>query len=91
MAEVRGWSRFFEELRRIIAESHQQIGVANEGYVQYIIEKLETGLRSVNSIQEILVNELEGEEREIAANYSRRIAELTTCILLLIHAYNFLD
>ena len=88
MAEVRGWSRFFEELRRIIAESHQQIGVANEGYAQYIIEKLETGLMSVNSIQEILVN---GEEREIAANYSRRIAELATCILLLIHAYNFLD
>ena len=83
MAEVRGWSRFFEELRRIIAESHQQIGVANEGYVQYIIEKLETGLRSVNSIKEILVNgehELEGEEREIAANYSRRIAEVATCI-----------
>ena len=72
-----------KELRRIIAESHQQIGVANEGYVQYIIEKLETGLRSVNSIQEILVNgehELEGEEREIAANYSRRITELATCI-----------
>ena len=83
MAEVRGWGRFFEELRRIIAESHQQIGVANEGYVQYIVEKLETGLRSLNSIQEILVNgehELEAEEREIAANYSRRIAELATCI-----------
>ena len=70
MAEVRGWRRFFDELHRVISDSDRQIGVANEGYVHIVIEKLETGLRSVNSIQETLSDaeqELEPPEREVAS------------------------
>ena len=77
MAEVRGWSRFFDELHRVISDSDRQIGVANEGYVQFITEKFETGLRSVNSIQETLSDaeqELKPPEREVASE------ELATCI-----------
>lgn len=82
-AEVRGWSRFFEELHGLISDSHRQIGVANEVYVEFIIDKLDTALRSIHSIQETLRDaeqELELAEAEIATTYSRRIAELTTCI-----------
>ena len=83
VAEVRGWSRFFEELHGLISDSHRQIGVANEAYVEFIIDKLDTALRSVRSILETLRDaeqELEPAETEIATTYSRRIAELITCI-----------
>ena len=83
MSAATGWTRFFEELHRVISDSHHQIGVANEGYVQYIIERLETGLRNIHSIHSILSNgeqELEPENREIANDYSRNIGELAGCI-----------
>ena len=43
-----GWSRVFDELHTVISDSHRQIGIANEELVQYIIEKIETGLRGLN-------------------------------------------
>ena len=60
-----GWSRFFEELGRVISESQRQLGIANEEFVEYIVNKLETGLRNINSILEVLRNgeeELGGQE-----------------------------
>ena len=79
-----GWSRFFEELGRVISESQRQLGIANEEFVEYIVDKLEIGLRNINSILEVLRNgqeELpEEEEREIAASYCRSISELISCL-----------
>ena len=52
--------------------------------MQYIIERLETGLRNVHLIHDVLrdgVQELEQpEDREIATDYSRKVGELEACI-----------
>ena len=79
-----GWSRVFDELHRVISDSHRQIGIANEEFVQYIIEKIETGLRGLNSIHQVIRNGeqelLASGDREIASIYDRNVADLVTCL-----------
>ena len=87
-----GWSRFFEEVGRVISESQRQLGIANEEFVEYIVEKLETGLRNLNSILEVFRNGeeelLEEEEREIAASYRRDISELISSVQTILSDWN---
>ena len=79
-----GWSRFFDELSRVIADSQRQLGRANEEFVEYIVHKLETGLRNVISILEVLRTAQEelpgGEEREIVTSYCSDISELISAL-----------
>ena len=45
----------------VISDSHRQIGIAN---AEYIIEKIETGLRGLNSIHQVIRN---GEQELLAS------------------------
>ena len=86
-----GWNRLFEELGRVIDSCESQIGVANENYVNYIIDRLETGLRNVTVISETLSiacepeNELQTEEEEIISRYRGMTDDLSTCIRSLLY------
>ena len=78
------WSRFFDELERVIDSCYTQIGRANESYVtyMYIVEKLESGLRNINVIHEMLSVANQPED-ELQAEVSWMIWPLN-CIRLLL-------
>lgn len=84
--EAFGWSRFFDELARVLQSSYSQIEVSNERYANYIIEKLENALGSVEAIHERLVissepeNELEPYEQEIVIRYREMTSDLCSVI-----------
>ena len=68
----------------------RQIGVASEAYSNYIIEKLEYGLRNVYLVNERLAvacepeTELEPEEEEVFLRYREMTDELISCMLSLL-------
>ena len=84
------WCNFFSELNRLFDSCQNQIGVANERYVNYAIERLEHGFRSVSIINEKFCiacepqSELEPDEEEILLRYKHMTDELSTCILSLL-------
>ena len=41
MAETHGWTEFLKEFVRLVESSERQFGVANSGYCDYAIERLE--------------------------------------------------
>ncbi len=86
-----GWGTFFEELANVFLSCYTQIGsIPNERFVNYIIEKLENGLRNVESIHETLSigsepeNELEPSEEEVIIRYERFMNEVCSVIRFLL-------
>ncbi len=83
-----GWSTFFIEVGEVFDSCHcqNQIGTANQSFVNYIIERLENGLRNLDPISETLCmalepeNELEVEEQEVISTYREMVDELASCI-----------
>jgi len=82
-----GWTRFFVELSSVLDSSQTQLGVANETYTRYVIERLENGLRCVTSIADTLSVTSESEEQqvgspeeEVVLRYREITNELSSCI-----------
>ncbi len=71
-----GWSRFFIEVGEVFDSCQNQIGTANQSFVNYIIERLENGLRNLDPISETLCmalepeNELEVEQDTVTSGCS---------------------
>ena len=85
-----GWNLFLSKLSHLFVSCEAQIGVASETYANYIIEKLEYGLRNVYLINERLTivcepeNELEPEQEEVFLRYREMTDELVSCMLSLL-------
>ena len=85
-----GWFRFLEELASVFDSCSRQIGVANERYVIYIIERFENGLRKIDWICDMLSilsqpeNEPSPHEEEVVAEYLAMISSLASFLQLLL-------
>ncbi len=49
--EVWGWKEFFEEVDRLLQNCGRFFDCANESYGNYIIERLETCITSLNRVK----------------------------------------
>ena len=84
-----GWNIFFLELRRVLESCQFQMEVDSERYANYIVERLESWLRNVYTINEIFTigcepeNELDPEEEAGISRYKAMTDELSSCILSL--------
>ena len=47
---VNGWQRFFVELSVFLSTADRQISTANQAYSEYVLERLQMALASMNSI-----------------------------------------
>ena len=78
-----GWTAFFEQLENIFSLCQSQIGRANEGFVDYVTQKLELGLQNVNKIKEVLKKAIEPEtelEEEVVRKYLELISMATVIL-----------
>ena len=80
----------FKELASVSDSCSRQIGVRNERYTIYIIERLENGLRKIDWICDALSilsqpeNELPPHNEEVVAEYLEKISSLSTILQLLV-------
>uniref|UniRef100_A0A1X7TW85 Uncharacterized protein n=1 Tax=Amphimedon queenslandica TaxID=400682 RepID=A0A1X7TW85_AMPQE len=84
-----GWTAFFEELENVFSLCQSQIGIANEGFVDYVTQKLELSLQNVKKIQEVLEIAIEPEteleeEEVVVRKYLDLISTLQSCIIWLL-------
>ena len=81
-----GWRRFFVELSSLLDSCQAQIGLASENFANYVVERLESGLRNVSMINETLTiacepeNELGDEEERVICGYQEMAEELCSSI-----------
>ena len=54
MAEIHGWSEFFEEVIRLAAGAERQFGIANSSYTEYILERLELCTSTCTRIRDFI-------------------------------------
>ena len=74
MAQASGISAFFNEISRLIDEAERQYGLANRGYTEYILERLEYAITVCSDLCDHMrgVSELE--------DYCRSTEELVDAI-----------
>ena len=70
MAELHGWTSFFEQVSTLAGRSEVQFGIANYSYCEYVIERLELCITTCSGIVDLI-------------NTSSVELELSQCISLL--------
>ena len=50
---------FFEEIRRFLQSAHNQYGTANEGFSQYVIERICTCISNVSLLRNHILNAID--------------------------------
>ncbi len=77
MAQVSGWSDFFQEIITLVDGSERQYGIANLNYSEYIIERLELSINTCSSLVEAITNSAVGSELE---ECRKSLTELIQCL-----------
>lgn len=79
---VNGWQRFFVELSVFLSTADRQISTANQAYAEYVLERLQRALVSMNSVLHHLNTVTPAEEAQAGAitRYSSEITELSQCV-----------
>ena len=77
-----GWERFFTELSVFLDTAERQISTANQAYSEYVLERLELSLETLNSVIHHLqtVTPTNDGQASIAAHYVSEISELARCV-----------
>ena len=77
-----GWERFFTELSVFLNTAERQISTANQAYSEYVLERLELSLETMNSVIRHLqtVTPTNDDQASIAANYASEISDLAGCV-----------
>ena len=77
-----GWERFFNELSVFLDTAERQISTANQAYSEYVLERLELSLETLNSVIHHLqtVTPTNDGQASIAAHYASEISELARCV-----------
>ena len=77
-----GWERFFTELSVFLDTAERQISTANQAYTEYVLERLELSLETMNSVIHHLqtATPANDEQASIAAHYASEISELAQCV-----------
>lgn len=77
-----GWERFFTELSVFLDTAERQISTANQAYSEYVLERLELSLETLNSVIHHLqtVTPTNDGQASIAAHYASEISELARCV-----------
>ena len=80
--DLSGWERFFDELSSFIRNLNRQRGTANEDFSEYVVERLETCIRSVSAlIHHLRLNTPTDEEAaRVGVQYSANLSELLECL-----------
>ena len=82
--EIWGWQRFFSLLRSFLETSNRDMESANEAYSDYVLERLQHGIRNLRYISDILSPphgiELDASELVIVQEYVQLVGELVICM-----------
>lgn len=79
---VNGWQRFFVELSVFLSTADRQISTANQAYSEYVLERLQMALASMNSVLHHLNTVTPSDEAQAGAItcYTSEITELSQCM-----------
>ena len=84
------WTSYFNELNHFIVASGRHLGLADQYYSEFVIEKIESSCRTVNEIKAVLLNPgvvLEALEQAACDDYVTDIDQLIESLYIYLNKW----
>ena len=91
---IRDWTRYFNELASFLDNCERQMGIANEDFAEYVVERLGIAIVNVSAITEHMCAQMQGsdtlsssEHVQVGARYCQHLNELVELLRLLLRQW----